>query len=384
MKPEELNSNQGGLSLSQQSLAADPSNLDKNKQLQNDAAAKLIRSQIDNLFESQKAEEIEQELNSQSIQLEIANPYQRTHAEHTNPQASEWKKYHTAWQNYYQKYYEGYYDHKNKTTKQHEGVLSKDDAVFDLRQEIIGKVQKSANKIKKSRHFIPIISGLVVILFFAFLQYNRFIFANINAYISPGSIDPQNIVIDPNANITVSPEPKLIIPKINVDVPVTYDIGNDYSSQMAAMTKGLAHFSIPGADSHPGQIGNTVLSGHSSNDLLEPGDYKFIFSQLDKLTIGDTIYANYESRRYTYTVTKKEIVKPSEVGKLVYETKKPIMTLITCTPLGTALNRLLITAEQISPDPSQSQPATIAEIKDTSSMPGNSPTFFERLFGNKN
>lgn len=91
---------------------------------------------------------------------------------------------------------------------------------------------------------------------------------------------------------------------------------------------------IPGASSHPGQVGNTVLSGHSSNDVFAAGDYKFIFMQLDKLEIGDTIYANYEGVRYTYIVTGKEEVLPSQVDKLIYPTDKPVMTLITCTPLA--------------------------------------------------
>ena len=205
------------------------------------------------------------------------------------------------------------------------------------------------------------------------------------AYVSPGNIDPQNIVIDPTANLTVGPEPSLIIPKINVDVPVIYDIGNDYDSQMAAMTKGVAQFAIPGANSHPGQIGNTVIAGHSSNDLLDPGDYKFIFAQLDRLNVGDTIYANYNSKRYTYSVTKKEVVKPSDVDKLVYPTTKPILTLLTCTPVGTSVNRLLVTAEQISPDPNKSTAAPETSKSTTGSIPGNSQTFFERIFGlNKN
>ena len=99
--------------------------------------------------------------------------------------------------------------------------------------------------------------------------------------------------------------------------------------------------------------------------------------------MGDTIYANYEGKRYTYSVTKKEVVLPTEVGKLVYETDKPVMTLITCTPLGTALKRLLVTAEQVSPNPNESAaPAPVVEEDARSApIPGNSPTFLQRIFG---
>jgi sortase A len=167
-------------------------------------------------------------------------------------------------------------------------------------------------------------------------------------------------------------------------VPVLYGVGNDYDSQMAAMAKGVAQFAIPGASSVPGQIGNTVIAGHSSNDLLDSGDYKFIFAQLDKLVVGDTIYANYNSVRYTYIVTGKEVVKPTDVSKLVYPTTKPILTLLTCTPLGTSLNRLLVIADQVSPDPTESTQAPSTTSKQTTSIPGNSPTLFERIFGGGN
>jgi sortase A len=147
------------------------------------------------------------------------------------------------------------------------------------------------------------------------------------------------------------------------------------------MLKGVAHFAVPGASSHPGQIGNTVIAGHSSSDLLRSGDYKFIFVQLEKLAVGDTIYANYNSKRYTYTVTKKAVVGPNDVSALVYKTDKPVMTLITCVPVGTADHRLLVTAEQVSPDPKQSAPAPDINTATTDSMPGKSQTFLEWIIG---
>ena len=370
---------------------------------QQQAAAQVVRSQIDAIYDSSSP--VVTPATDPTNQLESVNPYDRTHSTHPQPEADQWKQYHSAWQNYYQKYYEGYYTHHLQqamkpaqatastsvstgyfsSTEQlppADEAITKDEALFDLRQKLLSKVQTSAKKIRSSRHFIPIAAAVIVVLAFAFLQYNRVLISNVMAYVTPGSIDPQNIVVDPNADLTVAPEPRLIIPKINVDVPVIYDIGNDYNSQMAAMQKGVAHFAIPGASSHPGQNGNTVISGHSSNDLLDPGDYKFIFAQLDKLAIGDTIYANYSSKRYTYTITKKEVVKPNEVNKLVYATTKPVLTLITCTPLGTSTNRLLVTAEQVSPDPSAA-PAAPADTGDANkaTLPGNSPTFLERIFG---
>ena len=377
------------------------------------AAANVLRSQIDALYGDRPVAVPER--TAQAPQSRGANPYDRTHEAHPQPEAEQWKAYHSAWQNYYQQYYAAYYAHQQAQQQaiqghaapqvetkeepaqqgtqsyfsQHTDLeetaedLSKDQALYELRQKLLGKVRHQAKKIRRSRHFVPIVASLAVVLVFVFLQYNRVLFAAVNAYVSPGSIDPQNIVIDPSGGTAVSRDPRLIIPKINVDVPVLYDVGNDYDSQMAAMEKGVAHFAIPGASSHPGELGNTVVSGHSSNDLFDPGEYKFIFAQLDKLNNGDTIYANYEGKRYTYVVTKKEVVMPNEVNKLVYPTNKPVMTLITCTPLGTSQKRLLVTAEQVSPDPAQAAaaPAGSGSGSSDASIPGNSPTLIERLFG---
>lgn len=235
---------------------------------------------------------------------------------------------------------------------------------------------------RKSRHFIPVAAAVVVVVVFAFLQYNSLLIGTVQAYVSPGAIDPQNIVVDPTATVQVSADPRLIIPKINVDVPVVYNVANTHDAQMAAMENGVAHFAVAGASSVPGQIGNTVLSGHSSNDLFEPGNYKFIFAQLDKLQNGDTIYVNYQGTRYTYTVTKQEVVQPTNVQALIYPTTKPVLTLITCTPLGTSLNRLLVTAEQISPDPAKAAAAPDASGAGGGAMPGNSPSALQKLFGN--
>jgi len=398
-------------------------------QSQQTAAANVIRSQINSLYVTAPSHDVAP-TQTAATPVETTsvdtNPYHRTHTAHPAPQAEQWKEYHTAWQNYYQKYYENYYTaqvaaapaaaitataHANNANTYASHVhharpvtaaksyfshqpepavveetpeeLSNNQALYELRQKLLGKVQASAIKIRRSRHFVPIAAALGVVLIFVFIQYNRVFIANVKAYVSPGNIDPQNIVVDPTTDVVVSADPRLIIPKINVDVPVAYDVGTDNASQMKAMEGGLAHFPIAGASSHPGEVGNTVLAGHSSNDLFDVGDYKFIFAQLEKLSVGDTIYANYHSKRYTYVVTRTETVKPTEVNKLVYVTTKPVLTLITCTPLGTSLNRFLVTAEQVSPDPASATaaPAGSGTSGANTSIPGNSATVLERLFG---
>ncbi len=284
----------------------------------------------------------------------------------------EWQQYHSAWQNYYQNYYSEYY------AKAAQSYL----ATEKLKSERIasGKAQHK----RRLKHLTPILVAIVIVLGILFLQYNRLIIAPIMAYVSPNSGEVTSSIeaVDPSITQAVSPDPRLIIPKLNIDVPVAFNISTN--DVMSAMNHGIAQFKIPGANALPGQIGNLVLSGHSAGDLYSSNPYKFIFSGLERLENGDLIYINYESVRYTYQMTKREVVEPSNVAALVYETDKPMLTLITCTPLGTSRYRLLITAEQISPSydtnnrPSDSETPTTPDL----TMPSNEPSFFENLWSN--
>ena len=255
-------------------------------------------------------------------------------------------------------------------------------ALKRLRSQIQQKVRSSAQKVTRSRHFRPAIAGLAVMLIFMAIQFNRPVLGFFASYTTPGNIDPQNIIVNPAADMTASEEPRMIIPKINVDAPVVYGVSPDHASQMKAMEKGIAHFAIAGASAVPGQAGNAVFAAHSSNDAFASGDYKFVFAQNEKLAKDDVIYMHYQGKRYTYAVTKTEVVMPNEVSKVQIQTDKPTLTLISCVPLGTAEKRLLIFAEQISPEPQTAAAPSTQATATSTSIPGKpSPTLIERLFG---
>ena len=336
-----------------------------------------------------------------------------------------WKKYHSAWQNYYQKYYNDYYSNaaRNYIAKERlkverekaeeEEILSsitKSSAKVDkntglslgtgqifnntngepddtdvkgrLRNLIRKKATENAKKSRRKRHLIPILAGVGVVLLILFLQYNRLIFAPIMAYVSPGNAPASEIeAIDPTITQTVSPDPRLIIPKLNIDVPVHFGLA--LSEVMSAMNNGVAHYRIAGASAYPGEIGNTVITGHSAGDIYSSNQYKYIFSGLERLEDGDLIYINYNSVRYTYQVIKKEVVEPTNVAALVVNTDKPLLTLVTCTPLGTSRYRLLVTAEQISPSYDGAEEAESLPTVDQNTeqfMPSNEPSFFEGIW----
>lgn len=337
-----------------------------------------------------------------------------------------WKKYHSAWQDYYQKYYNDYYSRaaqnyiakerlKDAREKAEEeeilNSLTKSSAKIEkssglslgsgtegsaqqiaendsdsirsrLRRTIRKKAAEDIKKSRRKRHLIPIVAGISVVLIILFLQYNRLIFAPIMAYVSPGNAPASEIeAIDPTITQTVSSDPRLIIPKLNVDVPIRFGVA--LGDVMSAMNNGVAHYRIAGASAYPGEVGNFVITGHSAGDIYSSNPYKYIFSGLERLEDGDLIYVNYNSVRYTYRVIKKEVVEPSNVASLVVDTDKPLLTLVTCTPLGTSRYRLLVTAEQISPSTEGAEKSeTIQPEPDTKNeaLPSNEPSFFEGIW----
>ena len=313
-----------------------------------------------------------------------------------------WKRYHSEWQNYYQKYYSDYYSNAAKqyiakerlrdTRAQaeeddivyalaHAGGRDKPTEGLKLREDIRRKATDNAKKTRKFRKFIPIAAGVFVTLLILFLQYNRLVFAPIYAYVSPGNVPASQIeALDPTITQVVSADPRLIIPKLNVDVPIRF--GVPLSGVMAAMNNGVAHYRIAGASAYPGEIGNFIITGHSAGDVYSSNPYKYIFSGLERLEDGDLIYVNYESVRYTYQVVRKMVVEPTDVDALVITTDKPLLTLVTCTPLGTSRYRLLVIGEQISPEyeGSQEQESVVAEDLSDAEMPSNEPSFFENIW----
>lgn len=358
-----------------------------------EAAANIARGQIDSIYRQDNAY-------TDKAASEQPTPTPQSHTSsqpHHQTTASAWQKYHSAWQSYYQQYYERYYvgqvyqakkDLEATSTVQApiEQGVTKEEAIEDLRSELRKNVENHAKKARASRHFWPIVAAVGVMLVFLFLQYNRVIFSNVQAYVTPGEMDPQSIIIDPNASMDVGPEPRVIIPRVNIDVPIDWSaVASSQESLNKAMDHGAAWFNIPGASARPGEIGNSVFSAHSSNDWLDQTNYKFAFAPLVNIKEGDTVYINYNSKRYTYTVTHTKVVKPTDVAALTDPVNKPIITLITCVPLGTANNRLLVFADQVSPDPSaatQKEQSTESTAV-PAAMPRNSPTFIERLFGAK-
>lgn len=101
--------------------------------------------------------------------------------------------------------------------------------------------------------------------------------------------------------------------------------------------------------SQPGENGNTFIYGHSVlPSFYNPRNYKTIFSTLHTLLPGDEFTIDYNNKTYTYKVEEKKVLKPEEVDPLAGFKPKYLnestITLMTCSPPGTKIKRLLVNA----------------------------------------
>ena len=67
-----------------------------------------------------------------------------------------------------------------------------------------------------------------------------------------------------------------------------------------------------------------------------------LFTDLDRLEIGDVFQITVLNRVLTYEVDQISVVKPDEVDQLAIEDGKDYCTLLTCTPYGVNTERLLV------------------------------------------
>lgn len=217
-------------------------------------------------------------------------------------------------------------------------------------------------------------AGSIFLVIFLFSFFNERFIA---PFIQPSRTVTNTPII---SGQTISSAPEVIIPKINVEIPVVYDVAsNDDNTIETALERGVVHYADTAV---PGQNGNVVIVGHSSNNIFNPGKYKFAFVLLSHLDNGDSFYLQKDGKRYTYQVYKKEIVSPTDVSVLGPADKPATATLITCDPPGTSTNRLVVSAEQIDPSPTanvaQAAPAHLAT--QSAIIPGNAPTLWSRLW----
>lgn len=253
----------------------------------------------------------------------------------------------------------------------------------DIKNHVLSQVE-ARGKVTKNPHvrslMFGVSMGVLTVLFLLFGFFNeRFI----TPFIRPNTnVSATPIIVDPQANGPVGPEAKIIIPKINVEAPVVYDVPSISESDVQkGLERGVVHYiTTP----NPGEKGNAVIFGHSSSNILNKGKYKFAFIMLKSLDKDDTFIVQKDGKRYVYKIYEKFVVKPDDLSVLGPTNKTSTVTLITCDPPGTSTNRLIIRAEQIFPDPSANKESSIQQNANTQQprqLPSNSISMWQRITG---
>lgn len=149
---------------------------------------------------------------------------------------------------------------------------------------------------------------------------------------------------------------RIIIPRINQNVPIVRVssenlIQRDWKALekdiQEALRGGVVHY--PGT-SLPGENGNVVVTGHSSYFPWDPGRFKDVFALLHDVELGDRVVIYYNQKKFIYEISDIFEVKPSQI-EVLKQKDEETLTLITCTPVGTNLRRLIVIGKPVEEQP---------------------------------
>ena len=121
----------------------------------------------------------------------------------------------------------------------------------------------------------------------------------------------------------------VLIDKIHVGLPIYH------GTSEANLQAGVGH--LQGSSLPVGGVGtHAVLSAHSGVPGAE------LFSQLNKLEIGDRFKISVLNNTLIYEVDQIKVVSPEEIDDLYIDPEQDYCTLMTCTPPGINTHRLLV------------------------------------------
>ncbi|OGC82260.1 MAG: hypothetical protein A2V81_01845 [Candidatus Abawacabacteria bacterium RBG_16_42_10] len=161
-------------------------------------------------------------------------------------------------------------------------------------------------------------------------------------------------------NFEIAPtDNRIVIGKIGKNVPIM-ELSDDKLKNgdydglekdiQSSLLKGIVHY--PGTV-EPGQIGNAFFTGHSSNYVWVNSKYNDVLALLEELVVGDKVTLYWKGKKYVYQAYDIKVVNPKDTWVLQQSGNEypSIMTLMTCTPVGTSLKRLVVRFKQLYPNP---------------------------------
>lgn len=231
---------------------------------------------------------------------------------------------------------------------------------LDLAEQVTLRAATSRRPTSLSRRFggvaaFFLLCGTAFLLLSAPAQYERLVYA-MNLWLNGPAEQPavardefspaQFLGRTPVYTVVDVPpieENHLVIPSIAVNAPIVWDV------PVADSLNGLQQGVVQVSESYlPGEAGRTFIVGHSSGYWWFRNPWTSVFVLLDKLQDGDLIFLKSQAQTYAYRVVRREVVPPSRVD-VIRDERVQIneLALMTCTPVGTSLNRLVVYAEPV-------------------------------------
>lgn len=126
----------------------------------------------------------------------------------------------------------------------------------------------------------------------------------------------------------------IMIPKIKINLPISHYATDE------VLDSGVGHLpesSLPVG----GESCHSVLTGHTGSTD------KIIFTDLEKLQLGDFFFLSILGETLVYEVDQILTVLPYEVQDLMIVEGQDLCTLVTCTPYGINSHRLLVRGRRV-------------------------------------
>ncbi len=152
------------------------------------------------------------------------------------------------------------------------------------------------------------------------------------------SLPHDKLFITPERQEYQSGALQLIIPKLEVDIPILNGI-DDYTLSMG---EGLYDYSqLPGKGNR-----NVSIAGHRNSVYNGQIIDNMPFYYIDTLADGDCLYLVDDEYIYRYVWDKTTIVEESDWGP-IYSQGFSALTLTSCEPIGIADHRIIVRAAMV-------------------------------------
>ena len=175
------------------------------------------------------------------------------------------------------------------------------------------------------------------------LQYNQWMSTKSNQWqVEPEETEFYNTLLNVGGTGNMG---YVSIPRINVNLPVYHGTEESVLQTSVGHIEGT---SLPVGSVHDENdfskvsfASHCVISGHRGLPSAK------LFSDLDRMEIGDVFTFSILDQTLTYEVDAIHVVEPNDSQLIEIVPEKDLVTLVTCTPYGINTHRLLVRGHRI-------------------------------------